>query len=507
MSRKIIFSVLLLLVWVGSVAPARAQDEAWSDIRESAQPAIVYLKTEIRYPNGLLDQIEGTGFLVHPDGWILTNAHVVPRLSDEDTKNGATLNATASIGGRGELKRRFEVKRRDMDRDLALLLLKHQLPQASPTLAIDLDAVLAPNQNVYALGFPAANPSGLDGTPGTIRSRLEEFWLTNASINPGHSGGPVFSKEGGVVGVSRGAVPNSDQMNVVIPIRFAKAWLDEIGVEPKIERAIKDCSQRWGTKASGRLIEQYRNLKKTRVDGVAAFEAGKAVLLADPAKGQEALNEYLQCLEPLVGPVAAARESPTDDAGGQRPAVVLIGSAADYTADTRAPFKATSVQLLHSRLGNFAVIEHTISYRWERWQEIIDMRPTPAVIVMHASAFHDDHYADKAVGKFQSVVSVFHAFMPKTKLVVFSRLPPEKPSADLCQRWRRQVSFLTSKKFGDRVVFYPMPRDEADFNGQAGVEVAQIVRCLSGMDATACSTYVVDRLREAERRIADNPCR
>lgn len=470
------------------------------------QPAIVYLKSEIRYPNGLLEEIEGTGFLVHPDGWILTNAHVVPRLSGEDTKNGATLSATASIGGRGELKRRFEVKRRDMDKDLALLLLKHQVPRALPTLAIDLDAALAPDQHVYALGFPAANPGGLDGTPGTLRSRLEEFWLTNASINPGHSGGPVFSKEGWVVGVSRGAVPNSNQMNVVIPIRFAKSWLDEIGVEPKIERAIKDCSQRWGTKVSSRLIERYRNLKKNRVDGEAAFEAGKAELLTDPTKGQEAFNEYLQCIEPIVGTLTAALESPPDDAKGQRPTIVLIGSAEDYTADTGAPFTATSVQLLHSRLGNFAVMEHTISYSWERWQDIIDMRPKPAVIVMHASAFHDDRYANKAVGKFQSVVSLFHAFMPKTKLVVFSRLPPENPSADLCQRWRRQIDFLTSKKFGDRLVFYPMPRDESDFNGQAGVEVAQIVRCLSGMDVNACSTYVSDRLKEVQHRIADNSC-
>lgn len=506
MNRKIFFAVLLLVVWVGPVAHVVAQDDSWSNVRQDAQPAMVYLRTEIRYPNGLVDPIEGTGFLVHPDGWILTSAHVVPRLSSEDTKSGATLSATASIGGRGELKRGFLVKRRDVDKDLALLLLTHQPPQASPTLAIDLDAVLAPDQNVYALGFPAASPVGLDGTPGTIRSRLEEFWLTNASINPGHSGGPVFSKEGRVVGVSRGAVPNSEQMNVVIPIRFAKAWLDDIGVEPKMERAIKNCSVRWGTTVSGTLIERYRNFKDNRLDGEAAFEAGKAVLLMDPAKGQEAFNTYLQCLEPIAGAVVAARDGPADNPGDHRSTIVLIGSAEDYTADTRAPFKATSVELLHSRLNKFAIIEHTVSYSWERWQDIIDMRPRPAVIVMHASALHDEQHAKQAVGKFQSIVSVFHAFMPQTKLVVFSRLPPDNPSAELCQRWRRQVDFLTSKRFGDRLVFYPMPRNEADFNGQAGVEVAQIVRCLAGMDAVACSTYVFDRLEEAQGRVANSTC-
>lgn len=239
MSRQLIPTVVLLLSWISQAMPAQAQNGSWNDVRERNREAIVYLRSEISYPNGLVEPVEGTGFLVHPDGWILTSAHVVPEVS----KKGVTLSSTASIGGRGELKRTFVVKRRDMDKDLALLLLEHEAPKPWPTVKIDMEWVLKPDQDIFALGFPAANPESLDGIQGTIRSRLGEFWLTNASINPGNSGGPVFSQEGRVVAVAMGARSGANQMNVVVPIRRAIGWLDEIGVETRykdLNRRIKE---------------------------------------------------------------------------------------------------------------------------------------------------------------------------------------------------------------------------------------------------------------------------
>lgn len=222
---------LLMLVLIGAADSARAQGTNWNDVRKNNQGAIVFLHGEFLYSNGFPETTSGTGFLVHEDGWILTCAHVVPA----EWPDGSQPTYWASIGGRGEQRRSFVVKKRDPIKDLALLLLSPQPAEPLPFVQIDFNRHLANDQSVYALGFPAANYDGLDGTPGYISSRLEESWLTTASINPGSSGGPVFSSDGRVVGVARGALPNSNLMNVVVPIRLAKVWLDEIpGFPPHV---------------------------------------------------------------------------------------------------------------------------------------------------------------------------------------------------------------------------------------------------------------------------------
>lgn len=189
MNRKPILAVALILAWIGLVSVAKAQNESWSVVRAANHPAMVYLKTVVHYPNGLVEESGATGFLVHPDGWILTCAHVVPQLTDEAKAKGVTLSTMASVGGRGELGRMVEVIRRDTDKDLALLKLKHESPRPWPTVTVNLDGALGLEQHIYALGFPAANPEGLDGADGIIRGRLRELWVMSVPINPGNSGG------------------------------------------------------------------------------------------------------------------------------------------------------------------------------------------------------------------------------------------------------------------------------------------------------------------------------
>lgn len=225
------------------------------------------------------------------------------------------------------------------------------------------------------------------------------------------------------------------------------------------------------------------------------MEAGGTLLkhFKDEAKGLEAYDKYLQCVKPAIDKFVSA---------DQRPAVVLVGSKGDYTDYRLSELEATSVELLHKRLGiTFKVLPLTVSYGWDNEESI--RAEKPAVIVMHASAFHHDQHKDEAVEKFQALVTALYYGLPKTKFVVFSRMPRENPPQDLCQRWNRQVNFLRARKFHDRLVFYPLFREESNFTGKAGIEISQIIRCLSGLEATEYSSiYLREIEEEAQQRIA-----
>jgi len=264
--------------------------------------------------------------------------------------------------------------------------------------------------------------------------------------------------------------------------------------------AIQTCSGSWGAEASTTLTAKYEDLKKGgEVDWKAAVEAGGTLLkhFKDEAKGQEAYDKYLKCVKPALDKFVSA---------DQRPVVVLVGSKEDYTDYRLSELEATSVELLHKRLGiTFKVLPLTISYGWDNEESIRDANP--AVVVMHASAFHHDQHKDEAVEKFQAIVSSLYYGLPKAKFVVFSRLPPENPPPDLCQRWNRQVNFLRAEKFQDRLVFYPLRKEDSNFTGKPGIEISQIIRCLSGLDATEYSkVYLRQIKKEAQHRIANSSC-
>jgi hypothetical protein len=262
--------------------------------------------------------------------------------------------------------------------------------------------------------------------------------------------------------------------------------------------AIQGCSGSWGSDVSTKLTAKYENLKKGgEVEWKAAIEAGGTLLkhFDDEANALKAYEEYLKCIKPAIDKFLSPY---------QRPTVVLIGSKEDYTTYQLPALEKTSVELLQRRLMNFRIIPLTVSYGWDNEESI--RAEKPAVIVMHASAFHHHEYKDEAVRKFQALVSSLYG-LPKTKFLVFSRLPKENPSSDLCQRWKRQTDFLSSEKFQDRLVFYPLPRDESNLTGKAGIEITQIVRCQSGLDATEyCSGYLSEIAQEAQHRIGNSSC-
>ncbi len=171
----------------------------------------------------------GSGFIIHPDGYIITNQHVVSRSGRIEVELFGGEKALATVVGR------------DARTDLALL--KIDSPSRLVALSLgDSDAIRV-GELVLAIG----NPFGLDYsvTMGVVSRKgrgfgvlgpYDEYIQTDAAINPGNSGGPLLNLRGEVVGINTATVLNR-RVGFAIPINLAKAVLPELKERGKV---------RWG---------------------------------------------------------------------------------------------------------------------------------------------------------------------------------------------------------------------------------------------------------------------
>ena len=227
--------VLSLLFELSAVADN--PDEWEQSVRDSNASSIVFISVTATRHNDLVDPVTGTGFIVHPDGYVLTCNHVVPK-KEPDYKS---VEATGSVGSRYEHPFPLQVFLRDEQLDLVLL----KLPQrATPWRRIKTTAQGKGGSRIVALGFPLNEnllsvPGSITGTDGKGGR-----WLTDAAINRGMSGGPVFDRSGAIVAVSAAGYEEVRGLNFIIPIIFAKGLLERIGPWPLQDASDRDFEKR-----------------------------------------------------------------------------------------------------------------------------------------------------------------------------------------------------------------------------------------------------------------------
>jgi serine protease Do len=154
-----------------------------------------------RFTGGQIRQVPaqslGSGFVIHPAGYIVTNEHVIDEATQVNVQfsNGDKLEAT--------------VIATDNEHDLAVLKVNPKKPLAAVTLGASDDLMIG--EPVYAIG----NPFGYAGTMTRgivsavdrtleidVNKSYKGLIQTDASINPGNSGGPLINAYGQVVGVN-----------------------------------------------------------------------------------------------------------------------------------------------------------------------------------------------------------------------------------------------------------------------------------------------------------------
>ena len=136
---------------------------------------------------------EGSGFIVTPDGYILTNAHVV---------DGAT-DVTVRLTDRREFS--AKVIGSDKRTDVAVIKID---AKGLPTVKIGDPSKLRPGEWVVAIGSPFGFDNSVTAgiVSGISRSLPDDnyvpFIQTDVAVNPGNSGGPLFNLAGEVVGIN-----------------------------------------------------------------------------------------------------------------------------------------------------------------------------------------------------------------------------------------------------------------------------------------------------------------
>jgi serine protease Do len=170
----------------------------------------------------------GSGFVISPDGYIVTNNHVVDGVDEIKVHFADGVVRDAKIIGQ------------DPKTDLALI----QVADAKdlPALPLgDSDAVL-PGDFVVAIG----NPFGLDHTVtlGIVSAKgrelgqgpYDDYIQTDAAINPGNSGGPLLDLSGAVIGINSAINPQANTIGFAVPINIAKEILPQLKASGAVTR-------------------------------------------------------------------------------------------------------------------------------------------------------------------------------------------------------------------------------------------------------------------------------
>jgi len=173
---------------------------------------------------------QGTGFIISPDGQVVTNAHVV--------ENAVTIKVMLSDG----TVESAELVQKDPTRDLAVLKIQgDNLPSARLGNSAELevgDEVLAIG-NALGLGDTPTVTTGivsaLDRQLHLAGNRLTRLIQTDAAINPGNSGGPLVNAKGEVIGVNTAIAGNAEGIGFAISIDHARPVIETLqtGEVPK----------------------------------------------------------------------------------------------------------------------------------------------------------------------------------------------------------------------------------------------------------------------------------
>jgi serine protease Do len=250
--------VAVSFVCFSSLANAKQPPESFADLVDELSPTVVNISTTQMVESGPNSDFEelfrefferrgmpgeppqqrqrratslGSGFIIDPSGYIVTNHHVIAgadeisvRLSDDTTLDAKLVGS-------------------DEKTDLALLKVESDKPLPATQWG-DSDAIRVGDW-VLAIG----NPFGLGGTvtAGILSARqrdinagpYDDFLQTDASINRGNSGGPMFDMDGRVIGVNSmiySPTGGSIGIGFAIPSRMAKSIIDQLKEHGEVKR-------------------------------------------------------------------------------------------------------------------------------------------------------------------------------------------------------------------------------------------------------------------------------
>jgi serine protease Do len=207
---------------------------SFADVVERVNPAVVHITATQGADPGVTDRPgggvrrgEGTGFIVDPDGYILTNHHLVSsperirvRLADKREFPAVLVGADPST-------------------DLALLRVR---ASGLPSVALGDSDKLRVGEWVCAIGNPYRFEHSV--TVGVVSSKgrkiydasFDAYIQTDAAINPGNSGGPLINAAGEAIGVNAAVSAQGQGIGFAVPINVAREIMGPLRTKGHVSR-------------------------------------------------------------------------------------------------------------------------------------------------------------------------------------------------------------------------------------------------------------------------------
>jgi len=281
------------------VAPELARlNDLLSDLTARLQPGLVYVRVQRtvlakeespREEPSEPRRSTGSGFVIDPNGLIVTNAHVVD--------SAGTIQVRLADG------RRFPATVVGRDSRVDVALLKIEGAGRLTVLPLGDSNRLRVGELVLALG----NPFGLEqsvsfgivsrkGAPLTVAAPGFDFIQTDAAINPGNSGGPLVNMSGEVIGVNS-MVARNGTIGFAIPSNLVKMLLPQLATKGRVDWG-------WLGVAIAEVTEDDLGRLKLREP--------KGVLVRSVMPGEPADKGGVRADDVIVGIDGTRLESPRD---------------------------------------------------------------------------------------------------------------------------------------------------------------------------------------------------
>jgi 2-alkenal reductase len=185
-------------------------------------------------------QAQGSGFVVSRDGYILTNSHVITTAGEAPAGETPEAASTVFVEFRDGERVRARVVGWDIYDDVGLLKVDPKAHDLAPVPLGDSSQVVV-GEPVAAIGSPFGNVSSLAvgvvaATERSIDSLTSTYDLvdaiqTDAPINRGNSGGPMFDARGRVIGINaqiRSVSGTAEGVGFAVPINSAKRSMEQL---------------------------------------------------------------------------------------------------------------------------------------------------------------------------------------------------------------------------------------------------------------------------------------
>ena len=243
---------------IPAAKPASDIGNAFVAVAEHVKPAVVFVKSQHvergesqRLPPGFEDvfpqmrrrpQVEqgsGSGFIVSPDGYILTNNHVVAGADRVTVKLYDKREFTAKVVGT------------DPNTDVAVIRID---ARNLPTVGFGNSDSTRVGEWALAVGNPLGEAFAFTVTAGIISAKgrlliglprpsygIQDFIQTDAAINPGNSGGPLVNIQGQVIGINSAIASETGYYagyGFAIPINLARTVMEQLVKTGHVERAV-----------------------------------------------------------------------------------------------------------------------------------------------------------------------------------------------------------------------------------------------------------------------------